>query len=815
MRTVSIYVLLLFIFANQRIWSTDIPRRSANTIRATTEVTIDGKADEASWINTERYSDFTQYEPANGRPSSFTTIVRMLYSDEGIYVFADLIDNAPDSISTELGERDSDNEINAEWFSIDLCPFDDGVNGFSFKITVSGVQTDIKRASGSAGRDETWDAIWDSETLITGEGWSAEIFIPFSSIRFPTSGNTPWGVNFHRFVARKNEVSSWNYVDKTKGASFSQTGQIFGFKDINPPERISLMPYLSVFMEDQSQSDGGWAKHINGGIDLKWGLNESFTLDATLVPDFSQVQSDDQVLNLTPYEIQYNERRQFFIEGSDVFNKGDIFYSRRIGAKPRGYNNAVKEAESESMNLKYNPLETGLINATKFSGRTSGGLGIGFLNAMSRKALAIFEDPQSGEKKRYLTEPFTNFSLVVIDQSLKNASYISLINTNVLRNASHTGLNYNANVTATEMQFYSKDRTLSLKAIGGVSQKYFTDIKPITGRTFLLSGGKTGGKFIMRYTNRTITDQYDPNDMGYLKRNNLVSNSMTFGFNNYASKGPLFSSRNSLTISYDLSYLPRAYDAFALAIESESALKIFLIFSINGIWLPIGRDDYFEPRVSGRMYHRKPSIQFTGVTKSDPQKILFLESKLLLESFYQEQGRTNLEIGVNPSIRFSDRLRSEISVIQTYERNDEGFVGLADEKIIFGRRDNSTLSLELDLSYMFSAKSYITLRLREYWAKSLYNGHYGVLENDGSVFPVSITRSDDTNYNAFNLDLKYIWMFAPGSEITLMWKEMIYSDGNYIPESFIENIQDLFNQNITSIVSLKMIYYIDYHTIRR
>src|SRR5512133_3593085 len=172
-RTFSLCLLLALILSNQILFGAELTRRTANAGKAETAIRIDGKDDEASWKSAELLTGFTQYEPANGLPSAFTSQVRLLF------------DNYPDSISTELGKRDSDNDINADWFSIDLCPFDDGVNGFSFKLTVTGVQTDIKRASGAAGREVTWDAIWNAGTVITGVGWTAEIFIPFSSIRFP------------------------------------------------------------------------------------------------------------------------------------------------------------------------------------------------------------------------------------------------------------------------------------------------------------------------------------------------------------------------------------------------------------------------------------------------------------------------------------------------------------------------------------------------------------------------------------------------------------------------------------------------------
>jgi hypothetical protein len=802
----------MLLFTNQYLCSAELLRRAATATKAVSEIKIDGKDTEAAWNNTELLSQFTQYEPANGLPSTFTTKVRMLYNDEGIYVFANLIDSFPDSIAAELGKRDSDNDINADWFSIDLCPFDDGVNGFSFKLTVSGVQTDIKRASGAAGRDVSWDAVWDSETLITEDGWVAEIFIPFSAIRFPVSGDRPWGVNFHRFVARRKEISSWNFTDKTRGNTISQTGLISGMTDINAPVRLSVTPYVSAYVENQSGASREWLRHFNGGMDLKWGFNESFTLDATMVPDFSQVQADDVVLNLSPYEIQYNERRQFFTEGTELFSKGDIFYSRRIGSMPRGYRNAVNIA-ADSLNIIFNPRETGLINATKISGRTSGGLGIGFFNAMTRRSLAVLEDPDSGVRTEIATEPFTNYNLIVVDQSLKNASYISIINSTVLRNSPHKELNYNATVTAADMLFYTRDRMLSFRATGATSRKYYAGVNPVTGLNIEFSAGKTGGTFLAYFSNKTISNLYDPNDMGYLKRNNLISNAITFSYNIYKPIGPIYISKNSLSFSYDLLYSPRVYNAFTADMISSSTFKNLWTLMVRGTLAPAGIDDYFEPRVTGRMYHRSPFLLLSGTVVTDTRSALLITFGAGLENYYSEKGRRSYSFRLNPSVRFSNRLNAGINIAAASGRNDEGYVGVSGEDVIFGQRDNFTFTGELEASFMFSSKSYLSFRLREYWAKAIYSGTFSLLQPDGSLNPADLSRNDNTNYNAFNIDLNYTWRFAPGSELTIVWKNSVYSTGSYIPASFAENIHNLFNQSMINSISLKLIYYIDYHTL--
>jgi len=809
----KILLISLVIIIPQILFGGPVQRRTGQVSRSSGIIRIDGRDDEPTWSSSPVYEDFTQYEPVNGYPSSFKTKARMVFDNEGIYVFAEMLDSHPDSISRELGKRDSDNEINADWFSIDLCPFDDGVNGFSFKLTVTGVQTDIKRGSGSAGRDVTWDAIWDAATVINGKGWSAEIFIPFSSIRFPVTGSEHWGINFHRFVARRKEVSSWNFTDKKKGNTISQTGAVTGFGNIDPPVRLSLMPYFSAYAEGRHLGLKDISTQFNGGMDLKWGINESFTVDATLVPDFSQVQADDQVLNLTPYEIQYNERRQFFTEGTELFSKADIFYSRRIGSRPRYYSDAVHEAEREGMTIVSNPMETTMINATKLSGRTRSGLGIGFFNAMTARSAALLKDPVTDEQKEYTTEPFTNYNMLVLDQSLPNASYVSFVNTNVLRNGPDTGRNYTANVTATDIQFNTASRMYSVKAVGAVSQKYYRDRRPETGHSISLAGGKTGGRYTARYELQVISDDYDPNDMGYLRRDNLISNEVSFGYNQYTPWGPIYSSKNTLAVSYGRLYAPSAFNDFKISLMSSSVLKSFWTLSFSGAVSPAGSDDYFEPRVEGRMYHRKPAAVFGAEIGTDPRKAFMIAVEAGLGSHYLEPGRYSTGIEINPSVRFSNRFSGEAAFNWELDRHDEGFAGISGDEIIFGQRDNRTVSCELDLAYMFSSRSYFSLRFREYWARAVYTGSYFTLNNDGSLSPAEITRSDNTSYNAFNADLNYTWRFAPGSELTLVLKNALYNTAGDIPASFGDNLRRLWDLSITRSLSCKVIWYLDYHTV--
>ena len=316
----------------------DSQRRSFEAVRTSVPPKIDGMIDEDIWQKATPATSFFQYEPHNDRPASMETIVRVLYDDNAIYISAMMIDPAPDSILTELGLRDSGDQLNADRFWVDINPFNDGINGFRFQVSASGVQTDINMSgagnnTGGFSRrgDRNWDAVWTSAVSMKENGWAVEMAIPYSALRFPRGEVHEWGINFWREIRRTRETSSWNFVNRRIGDPLASMGTMNGIDGITPPLRMAFFPYVSTYME-KNGGDRGWASTFNGGMDVKLGISPAFTMDMTLVPDFGQVQSDALVLNLTPYEVKYDENRQFFTEGTELFSKAVMFYSRRIGA---------------------------------------------------------------------------------------------------------------------------------------------------------------------------------------------------------------------------------------------------------------------------------------------------------------------------------------------------------------------------------------------------------------------------------------------------------------------------------------------------
>ncbi len=817
MKLIIFIAFLLTIISVRRSNGQDA--RSLAALRMDEAITVDGALDESSWKNAVAATDFIIYSPYNGVPSRFRTEVRVLYDDDALYIGAMMYDDHPDSIFTGLGQRDA-GDINADHFYVEISPFNDGLNGEMFKVSASNVQIDNKLTTGDSWEHhDTWDAVWNSRTQIGADGWSAELMIPYSALRFSKSSSQVWGVNFWREVRRIRETSSWNFVTREFGGTIAHMGELTGIADIRPPLRLSLVPYVSGYLEHGTEQQGvgtSW----NGGLDLKLGLSESFTLDATLIPDFGQVQSDDRVLNLTPYEVKYNEKRPFFMEGTELFNRGDIFYSRRIGGTPHLMGEVHDMARPGEI-LANNPAEVSLINATKVSGRTRGGLGIGVFNAVTSGMYAELRDTVTGATRRVMTEPLTNYNMVVLDQTLNNDSYVSLANTYVIRAAEKDEQFYTANVTAAEALLKTRNRLYSASAAAALSQKYYSAAETGLGHSVSLNIGKTGGKFRADYNFSAVSDSYDPNDMGYLRRNNELEHSLDFSYNTYEPRGSIMTTRSSVDMNYDQLYNPRAFTSASVSLSEMIILMNYWSFSVDMQFTPWGEDDYFEPRTRdmSKFYHRPAAFEAGFRGDTDKSKKLYAELQGGYYRAWSEYGQHGFAWSLQAECKVNRRFSLEYSLGMERMFNDIGYV-MTDpaEMTIFGRRDIKTVTNTLSGAFIFSASSYLTLRARHYWSAADYDESYFELLDDGSLTRLltpDIVHNSDVNTNFLNVDLVYTWRFAPGSELSLVWKNAIYSEGSVIVSDALSNFTDMLSMPQTNSISLKILYYLDYHNFRK
>lgn len=764
---------------------------------------IDGKLDEQVYTTALPAKDFVQLQPYNGKPSLQPTEAYFFYDQTAIYVGAKLYDSQPDSIFNYLTERD--NIGMSDYFGVYLDPYNQGQLAYGFFITPAGIQVDIKAVkSDGDNEDGNWNAVWESKTLITNEGWTVEMKIPYSTLRFSEKANGNWGLNMFRNIRRYNSNNSWNFVDRKVSGFIHQEGQLTGIKDIKPPVRLSFSPYLATYFTPKNNLESSNFLY-KGGLDVKYGINDAFTLDMMLIPDFGQIQSDDKELNLSPYELYYDEKRQFFTEGIELFQRGDIFYSRRIGASPKF---SAENKLTENENIEYNPSETQLVNATKISGRTDKGWGLGVLNAMSLPSNAIVKNSETGNSRNILVQPFTNYNVSVIDKSLKNNSYISLINTNI----SMYDNPFRANVTATEFQFRDKTKTYALKGKGGVSVR--GDSVPETGYYGSLKLEKNKGKLFWGLSQNIYTDKFNPNDLGFLQRNNhLTSEAYLF----YQIIEPFWIFREcngDIWVSYNRIYNPNTLFDKELGYDFMVRFKNNYMFYSEGK-ITTNQFDYFEPRVKGRYYFNPSKLNVNFNLNTDRRKSLNFYVRYGIVSQHSIDGIEH-DIEGNANLRIGQRFEIEYGLNNINSANERGFVyyNSSEDSIIFSKRNVSTYVNTLSTSYILSNKASLNLRARHYWS-GVANKNYYLLQNDGSLVDFNAySENKDQNYNAFTIDIIFRWIFAPGSELSLAWKTLSYSNENEVIYKYSTNLQKAW-LNQSNSVSLKVLYYIDYNNFKK
>lgn len=781
-------------------------KKNVQALYITTPIKIDGILDEPAYSQAQAAKDFVQLQPYNGKPAFQPSEVFILYDQTAVYVGGMFYDSAPDSIFNFLSGRD--NIGMSDYFGIYLDPYNQGQLAYGFFITPAGVQTDLKAIKTSYDyEDGSWDAVWQSNTQVSDKGWSVELRIPYSALRFPENGNGTWGLNMFRNIRRYNSNNSWNFVDRKVSGFIHQEGQLTGILNIKPPIRLSVSPYAAAYTEFKSGKSSPEFTY-KGGLDLKYGISESFTLDMMLVPDFGQIQSDDKQLNLSPYELYYSEKRQFFTEGTELFERGGIFYSRRIGTSPKFSYRAGNELADNEV-IDYNPTETQLLNATKVSGRTTKGWGLGLLNAISLPSYAILKDTITGDKRDVLIQPLTNNNVTVIDKSLKNNSYVSLINSNMLM----VNDPFRANVTATDFQIRNKKLTYAISGKGGISIRnnsehemgYFAD----------LGVEKNSGKLLYGITQSIISNKFNPNDLGYLRRNNELN---TATYVNYNIIEPFWIFREihtTLSWNHERVYKPNVISGNIFGFDYYNQFKnnygLEAYFNITGT-----RQDYYEPRVSGRYYTEPYSYQYSLWAYSDSRKPINVS--VGYSSSKQPDSDQSYQSGnFYANLRIGKHLQLNYSAKYINENNDRGFVDMTDNEdtIYFARRNVHTFENVVGASYAFNNKAGINLRIRHYWSGAANIEFFrlqpnGLLESD-----LTYKENKDANYNAFNIDLVFRWIFAPGSELSLAWKNSILSSEDHVVSGYWNNLDKTWKSDQINSLSMRILYYIDYNNLRK
>jgi len=400
--------------------------RSMTAIRTEAPPTIDGRLDDPIWSRITPEKGFRRDVPSDGNPASQDTEVRIAYDQNAIYIGARLHDDRPETISRRLNRRDSFNAFNDVFFVL-LDSYHDHRTTFVFGVTAAGERRDaITTNDGNGAFDQGYDPVWAAATTIDSIGWVAEMRIPFSQLRFSGAATQIWGIQLRRDNVRAGEAVDWQWSSKTEPGQASKFGHLLGLANIPAPKRLEFLPYASSQAQfAQGVAPGnpfndGSTGSFTGGLDAKYGVTSDLTLNATINPDFGQVEADPSVVNLTAFESFFEERRPFFVEGSNIFGfntgfgRDRLFYSRRIGRSPG--QSALGMAAFVDQ-----PGSSSILGALKLSGRTKSGWSVGVLDAVTGREEARIANP-GGPVSTVPVEPGANYGVIRIKRDLAGGS---------------------------------------------------------------------------------------------------------------------------------------------------------------------------------------------------------------------------------------------------------------------------------------------------------------------------------------------------------------------------------------------------------
>ena len=772
------------------------------------KIEIDGKLDEAIWQSVPVATDFIMFDPDNGKkiPENKKTEIRVLYDNDAIYIGALLYDENPEKIMKEITQRDSFGA--SDLFGVFINGFNDGQQDFQFFVNAADGQADCITTD-TNGEDYSWDAVWKSKAVISAKGWVVEMRIPYAALRFSSEKKQTWGLNFFREIKRDRQKYTWNLIDSKLGTFTQQTGILEGIENIKPPTRLFLLPYSSFYLNanDRQKTNGT----LKGGLDIKYGINDAFTLDMILVPDFGQTKYDDQILNLGPFEQQFNENRPFFTEGTDLFSKGNLVYSRRIGGSPTNF--PTVETDEEIID---NPANINLINALKISGRTKNGLGVGILNAATEKTAALIRNKNTQEVRKEIVEPLANYNVLVLDQRFRKNSSVSFVNTNVTRNGNFR----DGNVSALVWDLNTKKNTYSLS--GDFKYSVINAVDDKKGIKSELNFSETSGKFRYGIGADITTKDFDNNDLGINFETNFYS---FYGNTSYRILNPTkyFNSFNARINAYSQFQKETGKiqtGSINFQINSNTKKNNYFGFGIDAS--PVETFNYYEARTADRFVITPAEISTFVYISSNYNKPFAFDFNPSY-SKYNENGRNSYGFSAGPRYRFNDKFSINYAFDFLRKNNDKGFIDSIDgdlnaatpNTIVFANRNVVTYSNTFSGKYALNSQMTFNLSVRHYWSYA-ENKNILELQQNGRLSDFAgYNTNKNSSFYSWNTDLSYSWWFAPGSQVSVLYRNNAGAFERNINKNFRNNVTNLLtNETLNHVFSISVRYFIDYNQVK-
>lgn len=484
-------VLLSFLFSSSLFSSI----KTIRAVRTDEKIRIDGRLDEPSWQLAKQSGGFIQKYPVEDKVPSESTTVRVLYDKRNLYVGVCAYDGEPDKIVSRLSRRDT--WVESDNITVYIDSYCDRRTAYTFLTNPLGIKIDWYIYN-DWWADWDWNAVWDVETKIDSLGWTAEFSIPFSVLRFQNMDSLTFGFEVLRYISRKRETDEWVFISKNESGFVSLFGKLTGIINIPTPRHLELLPFgMAKLIREEGESD----YFYNGGCNLKYEIGSNFIVDATVNPDFGQVEADPSQLNLSVFETYFEEKRPFFMEGEDLFKTHyELFYSRRIGKAP-GYFSVLSGDEA-----KEKPNLTTILGALKLTGKINDS-NFGIIEAVTSPEYAVVDS--SGFERERLIEPLTNYSIIRIKQDILKSSDIGITATGCTRRKGNSAYSGGIDWNLKMFDNYLSEGQLALSK---------TEEK---GYANYLSLGKTGGRpFHLDISYSEVSKKFDIKALGYIYRNN-------------------------------------------------------------------------------------------------------------------------------------------------------------------------------------------------------------------------------------------------------------------------------------------------------
>ncbi|MDX1438338.1 MAG: DUF5916 domain-containing protein [Rubricoccaceae bacterium] len=727
----------------------------------TSGIQVDGVLDEADWSQVEPATDFVQFNPTEGEPASQRTEVRVLYGGSAIYVGAMMYDDNPDGIRTYLSRRD---EINgADFFLVVFDSYNDLQTGYEFVVTAAGVQWDALATPNN--EDSSWDAVWNSAVRLTPEGWVAEMEIPYSQLRF-TEGETSWGINFVREIQRNGEKDFWAPITREEAnRGFVQfSGRLEGLEGISPRRAFQITPYslaqANTFehFENRGETDSDFTG--DAGVDFRVGLSSNITVDATINPDFGQVEADPAELNLSTYETFFSERRPFFLEGTQIFDytygggDGALLYTRRIGSVAP------------------------IVGATKISGRLAGGTSFGVLGA------ATGDD----------FDPDRWYGAARVKQELGNQNYIgggitAFENSSDFGGVARAfagGMDWRWRVGQNESWQFEGTLTGTAQTRRG-DPDLGVQQETAQGYALYLGFDKVRGFLTPGSGFRVYSDQFQMNDIGRFRQNNLIQARLGAGilWNEGNPIGPFRRIQTWGGGDQNWSYsdgLNRGLDFF---FSTNGELLSFHSVELEGGFSGIGGYDVRETRGLGPI-RNITSGRFGVDYRTDGRRRLVLSPEVIYG--FDENGGSTIELEGDIEWNVSDRISLSANGEFGFENDwtawaaNEGFVRM-DDGLYVGQQANTPDSFGMDDLYRLDLESSAVTSLLE------GVGEYGSIPLEGATgYYVPIFGLRDTR--AFSLSTRANVIFSPKLSLQL-YGQIFTARGRYDNFQLLANPDEL------------------------